>query len=787
MKGRYPLLLPAAGFAAGLLLARADAVSFALMGAAAAVAVLLALLNIKRSLFLALAAGLLWGTAALFVDGWRAAADASWTDDPVVITAEVLRLEEQPVRSRLRLTGVVRQDGQSLAGDVDIYLYGRQRQQQLLPGQQVRLTAKLHHPSNRLNPGSFDYEGYCFDRHIALIGSAAGAVNITNEAVSWLELARQRVRAQLKSMPERERGVLLALVLADRSRIPVATEEHFAASGAAHLLAISGLHIGMVAGWVFVIAWWGLTRREASIVSLPVRSVALAAGVTAALVYATFAGWPLPTQRAVLMAAAGVLAWWLRRRNGPINTLCAALLVILLLDPAAIVSVSLWLSFTAVAALLLWPVAEARESRRWQKWLKGLFWVSLVATLATLPVITYVFERIPVYSLIANLLMVPLYAVWVLPAALAGALLSVMGVDSLALMLLGWSGAGIEAGSSLLAEIYQWPAANMWVAAPSLSATLLYGGALVAAILLWQLRRAWGAAIAVTTVLLYVSWIVPEQLPAQPQLHVWDVGQGASASILLPQGKVMMIDAPGRYGSRFNGGTIAAAALRNRGMAHADVLVLSHAQSDHAGGAARLVDQLRRVGELWLADVPANKAYRPIQQLAARIAAQGGMVRWLRRGDRLQLGEAAIEVLWPPAGYAPANGNNTSLVLSVAIRGYHILLPGDAEDVVEKALLARGMKVHDVLLIPHHGSRTSSSEPFVEAVAPKHAVAQVSSPNRYGFPHADVVARYRRIGAQQWRSSDGSICFEFGEKSLKADRFELRQKSKRASALQWWQ
>lgn len=783
MEKRYPLLFPAAGFAAGLLFARVDSVSFTMLAVTGGISLVCIFLNIRRVLFMALAAGVLWGTGALFADGWRAGADASWIGQPVEITARVRQVDEQPVRSRIRLSEIVRRDGHPLAGDADIYLYGSRRQ--LLPGQKLHLLARLHRPSSLLNPGGFDYEAYCFDRHIALVGSATGTIEIVDEEISWLEQARQRLRVLLKEVPERERGVLLALILADRSRIPVAMEEHFAASGAAHLLAISGLHVGLVAGWVFVIAWWLLTRREAWIINLPVRSVALAAGLVAAIAYATYAGWPLPTQRAVMMALAGTVAWWMRRRNRPLNTLCAALLAVLLIDPAAITSVSLWLSFAAVAALLLWPAARDRAGG-WRGRLLGLFWVSLIATLATLPVIAYVFGRIPTYSLVANLIMVPLYAVWVLPMALAGTLLALIGADSLAVTLLACSGAGVEAGSTVLAELYRWPAGHLWVADVSLTVTWLYGAGLAGAIHLWRRRAAWGAATAALVVVLYVAWVVPEYSPLQPQLYVWDVGQGASAAMVLPQGEVMVIDAPGRYGSRFNGGTIAAAGLRSTGVAHADVLVLSHAQSDHAGGAMRLPDRLRSVRELWLADVPANRRYRPMRQVAERITAQGGTVRWLKRGDRLQFGDAGVEVLWPPAGYMPINGNNASLVLSVTLRERRILLPGDMEGAVEAALVADGLGRHDLVLMPHHGSRTSSTAPFVRTVAPGLAIAQVGRFNRYGFPHTDVVRRYSLVGAKVWRSGEGAIRVVFGENGPETEQFQPRNSDKRVSALQWW-
>lgn len=786
MEARYPLLLPVAGFAAGLLLARLDTIPFSMLALLAALFLICILIRFRRWLFIAALSGLCWGSASMLLDGWRAAADPSWVGSEVAITAQIEAVQAQAVRMRLRLNDVVREDGRRLAGLADIYLYGEQRQPGYLAGQKIRLRAKLHPPSNLRNPGAFDYQSYCFDHHIALIGSARSEVETIDAQVSWLEQARARVRLQLVALDAEAHGVLRALILADRSRIPVDVEAHFAASGAAHLLAISGLHVGMVAGWIFAIVWWLLTRREGWIVHLPVRALALTAGVLAALLYATFAGWPLPTQRAVLMAAAGVLAWWIRRRNQPLNTLFAALLVILLLDPSAITSVSLWLSFAAVAALLLGPFEHGNDAQRWRLWIGGLFRVSLVAALATLPVIAYVFGRVPVYSLVANLLLVPLYGLWVLPMALAGALMAVVGGDAMAAVLLDWSGAGVQAGGAALAELSRWPAGNLWVPSFSMVVSLLYGFGLLAAIWLWHRRPLYGGGASLLVLTLYLLWIVPERAPLQPQLHVWDVGQGASASLVLPDRTTMVVDAPGRYGSRFNGGTIAAAGLRHTGIVHADVLVISHAQSDHAGGVERLLDQLRAVDELWLADVPGNREYRAMQRAMGRVLRQGGVVRWLKRGDHLRLGEAAVDVLWPPAGYTSANGNNASLVLSVSLRGRRILLPGDAEVAVESALLSQGVNAHDVVLMPHHGSRSSSSTGFVQALQPSQAIAQAGRFNRYGFPHADVVARYTQAGARVWQSGDGAVVLTLDAESIRADQFAAGEAGKRALALQWW-
>ena len=272
----------------------------------------------------------------------------------------------------------------------------------------IKASLKLHQPRNRLNPGAFDYKTYCFDRQISLIGSAKN-VGFINSNIPLLEQVRRRIVESLPFQdvsgtdPGHTSGIIRALLLADRNHISTKVQDSFAAAGAAHLLAISGLHVGMVAGWAFVIVWWLLTRREAWIVHLPVRKIALTSGLLMALFYATIAGWPITAQRSVLMMAAAILAWWLRNRSEPLNTMLAALTVLLLIDPAAIVSVSLWLSFVAVAALLIWAgygydkgaekEAKGSVSYLW-KWGAGVFWVSLLATMVTLPIIADLYVKL---------------------------------------------------------------------------------------------------------------------------------------------------------------------------------------------------------------------------------------------------------------------------------------------------------------------------------------------------------------------------------------------------------
>ncbi|MDX8403094.1 MAG: DNA internalization-related competence protein ComEC/Rec2 [Mariprofundaceae bacterium] len=761
--------------------------------------------------------GIVWGTAILFWDAYQVTVDESWLSGSQQIVADIEKVDISATYSRLRLVNIKRDDGARLAGKVDVYLYGRERKASVLAGQLIRASVTLHKPRNKLNPGAFDYQAYCFDRHISLIGSAKNVVLVKHD-IPLLEQVRERIVDALpresdssdpgrisKHNSDKTSGIIRALLLADRNHISTTVQESFAAAGAAHLLAISGLHVGMVAGWVFVIVWWLLTRREVWIVHLPVRKIALTAGLLMALFYATIAGWPITAQRSVLMMAAAILAWWLRSRSEPLNTMLAALMLLLLIDPAAILSVSLWLSFVAVTALLIWAGSDENKEDKsdvlfLRKWGAGLFWVSVLATLATLPIIADLFGRIPTYSLVANLLLIPLYSLYVLPLSILGEISAILGGGDVARWLFDFAAAGIAYGNSFLHTLKTWPAGNLWIPDVPLYIGLLYGvGMMMSVFFLLRKNYTWLLLCSACSLLIYLVIVIPEHYPEYTELTVWDVGQGAAATLSMPDGKVMVIDVPGRYGSRFNGGTMVAGGLRERGLVHANVLVLSHAQSDHAGGAERLLDHLRNIGEVWLADVPANHRYRTMNALVERILKQGGTVRWLKKGDELAFSDAKVDVLWPPRGFDPANDNHTSLVLSIRLAsGEKLLLPADIEAAGEANMVQGGVSHHDVMLIPHHGSRTSSSDLWVKHVSPDVAIVQTGWENRYGFPKPDVMQRYRDQGTQLLDTKHGTVTIRLGkhlDKSLnysadqgvKVEQYQAGFRGKRDTALQWWQ
>jgi competence protein ComEC len=784
-------LLPAIGWVMGLLLARTDLLGIPAAIGLAAVFLISGLLRPFRPLAVTLAVALVWGGTSLMWDAYRLHVDPSWTVGVQHVTADIADVRVYPDHRLLRLIHVRRSDGAVLPASMQSALYGNEPE--LKPGMRIEAAGKWHAPRNAGNPGAFAYRTYCFDHGIALVGSLRGEVHVLGEHASWLQRLRWRIGQALVPLPQAEQGVLRALLLADRSRIPVAVQDDFAATGTAHLLAISGLHVGMVTAWAFFLIWRGLTRREAWIVAVPVRRLALGGGVLAACAYATLAGWPLPAQRAAMMLAAAAIAWLLRRHCEPVNTLLAALMLILAFDPAAIASVSLWLSFTATAGILL--VLAGRESglrSGLKSWVLGMLAVTVVASLATLPVIASVFGRLPLYTLPANLVSVPLYATLILPLALAGEILALLGIGAWATACFRLAGMVVGMCDHLLAAMHAWPLGNLWVPDPPAAAAAMYALGMAAALVLaCRKRKLPGAAMAAATVLVWGMWVAAERPPPHTQWVVWDVGQGAASSLLTPDGRVLVMDVPGPADSLFNGGTKVAAGLRATGLAHVDVLILSHAQADHMGGAGRLLAQERHIGELWLADVPGNHVQPEFRWLAARVKAGGGRVRWLARGDHLDVGGSDIGVLWPPRGVAPSQPNNASLVLSVRPAGHRqrLLWPGDAEAEAEKAMLAGGMAPHWAMLMPHHGSLTSSSKAFLRALHPAEAIAQTGVENRYGFPRPAVVRRYQAMGARTWNTAAGAVFVRWQDagNDVKVQQFRESAPGRRDRALQWWQ
>ncbi len=624
-------------------------------------------------------------------------------------------------------------------GLVRLNWYGRVSR--LQAGERWRLRVRLKRPHGFMNPGGFDYEGWLFRQGIR----ATGYVRQDRDnrrlaaapAFSWGRLRQvlhDAISRQLAGHPFK--GMILALAMGERQDVGAEQWAVLRRTGTSHLMAISGLHIGLVAGLCFLLLrrLWSCSATLSLRLAAP-QAAALGA-LAAALLYAALAGFSIPTQRALIMVALAMMAVFVQCRWRPADVLALALWGVLLLDPLAVMAVGFWLSFTAVAVILFAMGGRAGPQGRGRQWGR-LHWV---VALGLAPLSLLFFQQQPLLAPLANVLAVPWVSLLVVPLVLLGAcLLAVLpalggSLLALAATLLSW-----------LWPVLEWLAAlplGQWLQAPPLWAVL---AALPGIALLLSPRGLPGRWTG-------IGWLLPLFLvaPARPpEQTLWftllDVGQGLAA-VARTRDHVLVYDSGPRFSARFDAGAaVIVPFLRQQGIHHVDTLVLGHGDNDHIGGAASLLKEIS-VGRV-ISSVPEKV---PWQQAAPCRAGQ--IWRW---------NGVAFRILHPlPDG--DFQGNDASCVLQISSARRAILLTGDIEYRAEQALVRQygGQLAAQVLVVPHHGSRTSSSAAFLDAVAPAYGLFPVGYRNRYGFPAAPVLERYRSRGIRLLDSArHGAISF----------------------------
>jgi competence protein ComEC len=628
----------------------------------------------------------------------------------------------------------------------------------LVAGDRWRLPVRLKRPHGAVNPHGFDLERWLFEQDLRATGHVRpGAQRLEAAAAHPLERLRQHWRDAilLRVADPAAAGVLAALAVGDQAAIDSEGWELFRITGVAHLMSISGLHITMWAWLAAGVVGWAWRRSPRLMLRLPAQTAGLIGGLVLAALYAGVAGWGVPAQRTVLMLAV-VVALRLAGRQWPgLLVLLASAVAVTLFDPWAVGQAGFWLSFFAVGLLMVSepvsrPAAPALQSLSAQVWrdhLQALLRTQATATVGLAPLAMVFFQQVSVVGFAANLVAIPLVTLLVTPLALIGLLLPP------AWTLAAGAVQGLTAFLELLAG---WPLA-VWSAAaapPWAVASGLLGGALLVMPLPWRLR---GLGLPLMLPLLAPHMDRPPE--GRFETVVVDVGQGTAVLVRTAQ-HLLVYDAGPQYTPEADAGQrVLLPLLRARGEQAVDHLVLSHRDLDHVGGAASLIKALpvRQLSS-------SLEAFHPLRAMLPTHQRCDAGQRWRWDGvDFEMLHPAAAE--HPPTGTLPARPNALSCVLRVSdASGRRLLLTGDIEAAQETALLAReGPNLKsDALLVPHHGSRTSSTEAFIQAVAPRWALAQAAYRSRFGHPAPDVVARYEarsipvlrtdRCGAWSWRS-----------------------------------
>lgn len=614
-------------------------------------------------------------------------------------------------------------------------------------GDKWELTVRLKRPRGLVNPGGFDYERWLFTKGIAARGYVRDRPQpqLLKEAARYpLDRFRQRLAERLSTgLPDNPyTGILVALAVGERQGITARQWEVFARTGTGHLMAISGLHIGLIAALTFFLARRAWSWCPPLMRYCPAAKAAALLALLSAAGYALLAGLSLPTQRALIMVSVVMLALLLQRSVIPSRGLVLALLAVLILDPAAPLNGGFWLSFGAVGAILY--MATGRIGRGWSlsRWIT----LQLAITLTLLPATLSLFGQITVLSPLANLITIPWASVTVVPLTLLAVSAGLVS-DTLQTVLLELAALALDwlwrflvwLGDSPLA-MFPYPAPPAWVLFFVLPGILL-------CLAPWGLPGRW-LGLPLCLPLLFL----PKATPAEGE--VWftllDVGDGMAAVIRTSR-HVLVYDTGPRLGVNFDAGRAAVIPfLRQQGRGRIDTLIISHADSRHTGGTRSLLGQFEvdRILTSSPHEVPVNGAQN------------------CRLGQRWEWDDVRFEILHPPEGHR-FSGDNASCVLRVEGRHGELLLTGDIETSAQAALAgAFGPALRaDILVAPHHGTREPPLPDLIAAVAPRYVLFSTGYRNRFGYPRPETVQRYTHYGARVLDTvSHGAISFRIEEK-----------------------
>ena len=632
-------------------------------------------------------------------------------------------------------------DGQTLDGAWRLRLSWRDPPP-IGAGDVWRLPVRLRMVHGYASPGAWDYEGWLYWQGIRYRGYVqydATPMRLDSDVCCRLTRLRGELRSAIESLTVSKfaRGVIRAITIGDGSGLSSETKALLRATGTSHLMAISGLHVGLLAG-LGLLAIGGLWSRLPILCRrVPARVAGAVAGLSLAVPYSLLAGMGLPTQRALIMLSVFAGAMWLRRGQAILNALALAAILVLAWHPPSVLSAGFWLSFVAVAAIL----AAIQLGRGRPVWFRAVL-VQLSISLALWPVLTIFGMPASATAPLFNLLLVPLFGFVVVPLSLLVVLFLLLSPD--VAHWLAWPlGALLDGMHQSLASAVELSLPELVSVMPGMPPLLLL---LTAVCLLLMPRGVPLRWLAIPVLGIVCLPPAPRLAPGEFELHLLDVGQGLG-SVIETRRHTLVFDTGPEYPSGFS--TAAAVIhpfLRKLGSGRIDRLILSHGDKDHAGG----VEYLRSTLEV-------------VRMQSGEPGRIGTGVTRCVAGERWQWDGVDFEFLHPPAE-SRLSGNDASCVLRISNTAGSVLFTGDIGRGVEKRLVRdRAAELRSRLVVAaHHGSRSSSDSLFVAASMPDYVLFASGWDNRYGFPAPEVVARWREAGALALNTSvTGSISLRF--------------------------
>jgi len=615
-------------------------------------------------------------------------------------------------------------------------------------GQRWRLQVRMKRPYGSMNPGGFDYERWLFQQRINATGYVRnGKFNIRladSSIINSFYQLRQHLYDRISSLikDSEQMGLIQALALGERSQISRDQWQRLQDTGTSHLVAISGLHIGLVAAWVFFIVRWLWPRSFGAYLPIPAPQVAAVIAWCAALIYAAMAGFSIPTQRALIMITVVTLSVIIKRPIALSHVWALSLIAVLIYDPLAALSPGFWLSFAAVGVILYGLGNRLRSDSLW--WRYGR--VHVIVALGLIPLLVLLFQKVPVLSPIANFIAVPIVSLMTVPLIL----IALPFVDILPMVsewLLRIAEYSLQILQVILVFLQPYSSVPMDMPEP----TIFIVTSFVVGTLWLMVPNGWPARwLGVFGFLPLFFFSVDRPAHNAYWLSVLDVGQG-TAIVVTTNSHNLVYDTGAKYSERFDMGRAVVLPYLNSILAgHIDVLVVSHEDNDHMGGAASILNEIM-----------VNEVFSSVPE---RFNNENGKA--CIAGQSWNWDGVSFEFLHPDSDYVVTNQrrqrNNRSCVLRISNGVETVLLPGDIERHAERYLLAQQNNElsADIVVAPHHGSRTSSTKDFVLNIDPEYVVYTVGYRNRYGFPKSQVIKRYDELGAKAYRSDDsGALRF----------------------------
>ena len=657
-------------------------------------------------------------------------------------------------------------------GKVRLSWYKTQRNQKhiikntisLKAGQRWQFWVRLKQPHGFMNPGGSDYEGWLYQKKIRATGYVR--INQTKQQISTLIdphainypilVARQKFYDQLKKSIRNTQygGILLALAMGERSDITPIQWQVFRVTGTSHLVAISGLHIGLLAGFIFFLVrrLWPYCGSAALHLASP-RAAAII-GLFIAALYAALSGFAIPAQRALIMLTIVMISIFSMHKVKSANVLSWALLSVLLLDPLAVLSAGFWLSFGAVSIIAVVAFSRINTLQSHFNWVRLQWRISLIL----IPVLLFLFQQASLVSPVSNLVAIPVISFIVVPIVLVGAtIVSVYGEFSTIIF------SAADMVLNLLWWFLDYLAALPWsqwrTIKPEPVPLLL---AFIGVILLAS-PKAWPAKYWGLLLLIPLIW--PKQIfvnHGEAEITLLDVGQGLS-TVIKTKRHTLLFDTGAKYSQHFDAGAaVVMPFLQQQGIKRLDMVIISHKDNDHRGGYTSIQNKIKIIDALSSHHEPGS---RPCYS-----------------GERWRWDGVDFEILNPSASLKYKKRNNASCVLRITAGNESVLMSADIEKMTElKLVQTQAIKLKSkYLIVPHHGSKTSSSALFLDTVQPEYAFIPVGYRNRYHMPHASVVQRYqqRQIKILQTASS-GAISIKVGQKNSMLQPAEYRKKAQK--------